>query len=75
MRSFMKWAMRLAFGLLGIDALIAVADWGSRWEWLGHMLDSHPHFAAMVRGPFYPTILFAVGCLFVMENDGCGCPI
>lgn len=67
-RSLIKWAVRFILALLSINMLVRFADWGGRWEWVKQMLEAHPVFALIVRGPIFPLACL-VACLVVVYGE------
>lgn len=65
MRSVLKWTIRLAIAFLSIDALIAVADYAGRWQWLEQIMADHPPIASIVRSPTFPLLCLGVALLAV----------
>jgi hypothetical protein len=69
MQSLLKWIIRICLLLLSVDAIIVVADWGSRWDWLEHMLAAHPALAAIFHGPMFPLLCLGVCILVVYGRE------
>jgi hypothetical protein len=69
MQSLLKWIIRTCLLLLSVDAIIVAADWGSRWDWLEHMLAAHPALSAVLYGPMFPLLCLGVCILVVYGRE------